>query len=827
MIHTLLGIAIRILVRNKSIFSFSVISICLSAFLMITMSSFIANANRSMEMELKQLYGNVDILAGYRIEENKSLNTPFIKKIQAIDEVDQASPVLISNMFVNELSSRVYTAGIENDTLSKSRYHFNSDLSNQEIMLNKSLADTLQVRLSDRITIEARSYVIKEILEDIDSQGPAPDILLMTRDEVRQIEHSKTQTDNQATYLLVKVSDGQDVISLADKIQKIDANLSVDVVEEDPFYKKSLALLNQYIVVFSVMVVMVISLLVISNFEVLLYKYRFQFAVLRSMGAQTSQLFKMVFVQCTTTNIVGVLSGLLLSCLSYSYITPWLSGILSIPIAETNFDISTAALVAVVSFLTIEIFMLIPAYRSSRILPLKMLEINHNKDFKNLKRRKVLGKFLISGSIFFIVSGTVFAETSHWSAQSILFGLFLFVMSVFQLMPVYLPVILVRISTVLNHVFGNESLIAVKNMIPQVKRNTFVILIVSVLMIISVIGSSLLNTIQKNEKNFIKQQFATDIVIENRSKNSSIDLEQVKQEILKIENIGKVSTVSWFGLARLDNEDKTLSYVLADIDNLVAQQLLPTITNLNDDIIITERFAKDRNLRIGDQINLSIFPERDSSNLRDIGTMTVAAITSSDIIKGADLYGDWSNSKLRSDIINFDKAFITPIDEEHALKQLEELKKQFPTLQINSYSQALKNSKEMSLQIWSIFISVMIVVILSVLIGVFNSLINNIYHKRKEFAILRAISLDKRGLIQVILTQVILYLCIGMFIGITVGIILMFAFKLIDPTPVYIDYSFIFTIAGIIIFLAFIVFVTYGRRLANRKVATELNQSNV
>lgn len=827
MIHTLKGVAVRILARNKSIFVFSVISISLAVFLMITMFSFITNANRSMELEMKKLYGDVDILAGYKLEENKTIQVPFIEKIQEMNEIEQAAPVLISNMFISELSSRIYTVGVENDPVSKSRYHFKNDLTSQDIMLNQTLAETLKVQVNDHLTIESRNYVVKEILEDLDAQGPPPDLLLMNRDEVRLIDKAKRDIDNQATYLLIKASDGYDVFPLAEKIKKMDEALSVDVVKEDPFYKNSMTLLRQYITVFSFLIVMVISLLVISNFEVMLFKYRFQFAVLRSMGALTGQLFKLVFIQCSITNIVGVVCGLLLSYLSYSYITPWLSGILSIPVTETKFDLTSAGIVAMASFIIIEIFMLVPSYRSSKILPLKMLEINQNRDFKNVKIRSVLAKVLLSGSAFFILSGKVFGETSHWSAQSILFGLLLFVMAVFLSIPVYLPVILTLISKYLKNVLGKESLIAVKNMIPQVKRNTFVILIISILMLITVIASSLLNTVQNNEKNSIRQQYPTSIVIENKLKKSEIDLEEVKQRFSQMDSIKEISTVSWFGLAKLENDEKTFSYVLGDIENLVTQQLLPTISNVKDEIIVSESFAEEQNLNIGDQINLSVYPERDSNNVQSVGAMTVGAITNKDIIRGADVYGDWLNSRLRTDIIYFDKAFITPSDENRALQEVEELKLQFPTIQISSYNEALEKSKEMSMQIWSIFISVMIVIILSVLFGVFNSLINNIFHKRKEFAILRAISLDKKGLVWVILSQVILYLCIGIFIGITLGVTLMFAFKLIDPVPVYIDYAFIFTIAAIIILLAFIIFIIYANRLANKKIAIELNHSSV
>ncbi|MGG3282041.1 FtsX-like permease family protein [Paenibacillus solani] len=118
-------------------------------------------------------------------------------------------------------------------------------------------------------------------------------------------------------------------------------------------------------------------------------------------------------------------------------------------------------------------------------------------------------------------------------------------------------------------------------------------------------------------------------------------------------------------------------------------------------------------------------------------------------------------------------------------------------------------------------------IMLSVTIGVFNSLINNIYSKRKEFAVLRAISVDKKGLVQIILTQVLLYLCIGMFVGVTLGITLVYAFRLIDPSPIHIHPTFVTTIIGIMLALALAVFIPYASSLANKKVASELNHSHV
>lgn len=91
---------------------------------------------------------------------------------------------------------------------------------------------------------------------------------------------------------------------------------------------------------------------------------------------------------------------------------------------------------------------------------------------------------------------------------------------------------------------------------PQVKKNTFVILTISLAMMIAVIGSSLLNTIQHNERNYVKKQYATDIQVVDRLENSSsINPEQLKQRISELEGIEEVSTVSRLSPAKQDKTE--------------------------------------------------------------------------------------------------------------------------------------------------------------------------------------------------------------------------------------------------------------------------------
>ena len=88
-------------------------------------------------------------------------------------------------------------------------------------------------------------------------------------------------------------------------------------------------------------------------------------------------------------------------------------------------------------------------------------------------------------------------------------------------------------------------------------------------------------------------------------------------------------------------------------------------------------------------------------------------------------------------------------------------------------------------QRWFIFIVVIVVILFSVTLGVCNTLINNIQSKRKEFAILRAITVKKKGIVQIILTQVNLYVLIGIVLGVVIGILLTYMVSVIDRTPLF------------------------------------------
>ena len=829
MIRSIKGLALRFFQANKFITLSSIISVMLSISLIITMAVFAVNAKQSLVNEVKQMYGDMDLSVGYNADQNKIIDKSLLNQITSQESIQQFSGVIITKFKVNKLNADVYTIGVESDSLAKSRYHFNQDIMEEEVMLNHALAEALSVHVGDTLLVENKPYVIKELLADLGATGLAPDILILSRTAVQKVINEKIGINNEATYILIKAEENTDILSLANNIRQIDSEIRIDLAEENEFLKSNLNSLNIFMIVLAVLVLIVTSLLIVSNFEAFLYKYRNQFAIMRSLGATTEQMFKIILLQSSLINLFGGVLGFLLALGSHNILLKWFEKLFSFEINVLDFNYLIAIVVMFIGMLIIEMFMLIPSYRSTKVLPLKIIRENEQNDFSHKKLGKKLGIVLLISGFFFIIYGKASAVSSGNGALPLMIAAFLSIFGIFRLFPVYLSPILTRLLPVLRFFFGKVSYVAVKNVIPQVRKNTFIVLTISTMMIIAVFGSALLRTVEKGEERYLKVQYPTNIVVTSRvDENSTINPFDIQTLIKNMTGVEGASTFSNYERAELKRDDKyvALHYLLGDLKEMKKLGLLSNLPeNIENIVILNKDYADKYGLRVGDIIELG----RYSNTLQETiptGTVIVASIIEKLPGSYYDAYMDWGNTTYGTDHTFFSKVYVNSIDPETTLQELEQLKIQYPAqLQINSYEQSLEQSKQMFYQRWSIFIVVIIVMLLSVMLGVFNTLINNIHSKRKEFAILRTISVSKKGIIQVILTQVIVYILIGLILGIIAGVLFTYVLSLMDP-GVEFDYTFISVIVAVMLGMALIIFIPFANKLSKRNISLELTQDN-
>lgn len=827
MIKSIEGIAKRFFKENKLIAFTSILGVMISISLIITMVVFVSNAKQSLVKEVEKMYGMMDLAVGYNPDQELFIDTSLSKTLSDQDGITQASHVLLAHYVVDDVAEAYYTVGVENDSLAKSRYKFTEDIEQNEVSLNNGLAKLFGVKQGDTLSIESIHFTVKEILPDFEAAGHVADTLLLNYTQVRQLETAYTKLDKRADFMMFEVDASTNIYQVAQTFQEIDSSFRVDIAAEDDFMKNNLDLLNRFMIGLSILVILITSLLLISNFELFLYKYKYELAILRSMGASKWQVFKLIFIQSAFMNLLGAISAILFTAFTYRYLQFGLEKVFSLSIEVMNFNVLPALFVTIISMIVIQVFMLIPAYRSSQLLPMTIMQENEAIDFTHIRLRKQIGFTAFGISALFIVGG-VYSENFP---LNILIGSIGILLSSAFLIPLYLGTWMRKTLPIVKGVFGNISYVSLKNTIPQVRKNTFVVLIISAMMIIVVFGSTFIQTIQNSDKSFIKEQYETEIMIKNRlASNGEINPIEFKETIQQLHPGTAVSTQSEGEMVelRLNNEVILTNFTFADVREMQNQGLLKGEIDHHDGLIVSEAFAEEYDIHIGDRLDLLLQFDYDLQVFKQNTTMTVTGIVDKFPFSSwyRDFMIDWEATHVDTSYKTFQLAFVGGQSPQLTLNELEGLTSLYPQIQIDSLTQSLKQSEEMSAQRWGIFIVVLVVILLSVLFGVINTLINNINSKRKEFAILRVIHMKPKEIIQVIMTQVTTYISLGIVIGILLGMVFTYLISLVDDIKVYFNFTLIASLSLIVFCIAYLILVPFANHLGKSRIAAEITRNH-
>ncbi|SUV06511.1 ABC transporter permease [Priestia megaterium] len=825
--RTIKGVALRLFKANKFIVFSSILSIAISATLVLSMVLFSFNAQNTLKNQMKQAYGEMDLSVGFNMDQSNVLTPKLVNEIVQNKKVNKVSKVSIAHLNVNKMDTAIYTVGAENNYLPKSRYHFTEDLNEESVVMNKGLAKVLHAKIGDKILIENKKYTLVETVDDLTATGSAPDMLILNQKVVKSYIQAKDNRKAEATYLLIKAKNNVNTLTLANQIKSYDKDLRIDIAEQDYGVKSNLQSLHLFIVVLSVLVLIVTSLIIISNFELLLYKMRNQFAIMRSLGASTKQISKIIMIQNTVINITGISLGFILNFLSQRTLYSWVEKLFNIPTTPSEFNVGAAISISILAFIVIQLFLFVPAYRSTKVLPLKTMEENEKLNYSYSKVRVTLSKVLVGIAVFLIIGSQVLPTRGTYGPAMLLISAVLVLLAFVLVFPIWLPKILEWFFLPYGQrLFGQEFYISVKNLIPQVRKNTAIILMISSLMIIAVFGSVTLRTIQISQLEQLKKDFATPILIETRIDNSKINSMEFTKTVEELSGVKSVSNFSTLGLAELQTEGKKvdMNYAVVDLKRLQVQGLMAHLNSKtpSNGLILSERFAQQSHLKVGQTVPVGEF-SNETQIVESKGTFKVIAIEKQ-LLNNADAYVDWNNQKL------LDVIFYTLyVDSEHiknTVNELEELKSQYPEIKISNYEQSVKEANKMFYQRWGIFILVIATLVASTMVGVFNSLANNIYSKRKEFAVLRAMGVTPKGLRKVILSQVNLYTGIGLIIGIIMGLLTTFILLLVDPGEFVIDYKVIITVSLLMLAGSTLIFWFVGNKILSQELSIELTNDN-
>ncbi|MFJ3386993.1 ABC transporter permease [Lysinibacillus sp. NPDC086135] len=804
------------------------ISICL----VMTMSVYIWNAHSQMKEDIQAQFGEMDLMVGYNPDQNRLLTSQQIDNFEAMTGVTKVSSVSLAQTYVeNEKNTSFYTVGVENDDLVKSRYHFNVDLGPNEVVIaenvarlfHKEVGDTLNVTFNktvgDSVEANISSFTILEILPPLKGTD-SPNFILMQNDELKTwMNNSNAQTAGM--FALIKTEDNVATL-VGTELKQLDETLRVDVMSDYDEFKRNLQALIIFMVVLSFFILLISSVLLLSTFQLLFYKIKEQLMVFRALGASTKQVGRIVQLQLSTIIGFGVLLGTAVSLLVIKSWLPQLITLMKMPDSKTDLPMIFVLVIAIVSFLLLQLITQWQVHKSSSLLPLQIATENENLSLRWTKWKTIVVSGVAFISLFLFLNAYQVGKNSGKGALMILIGTLL-VSGIFLYIMPYLFTALFKITLKpIRTVLGKEAYLACQQLMPQVRRNMPIILSIIGLMVILIFGSSLFKSAQQSSYEYINSQYETSIKIDNELNDPTITPDLIN-EIEALPSVAYAyarSEAPWIALEGENGWEEGSNFEAVDVEKYVQLKKLDAVKgDLKNGVIITERFARKHQLAVGDRIMAGTFDETLQQNV-PIGELLVIDVALDSYNKYIDLFVDWSSFIVSSDSTIITNIMVEADDTEQAFADLSYLQERWPALKITDKETFIKQNDEMTFQRWSLFVGVFVILISATCLGVLQTLLHSIYSKRADYAIQRLIGLSPRGIIKLILTQVLSFVLYGLAVGTFLGLLFTKLMFTIDGG----SYDFVTLGVTSIVFLVatLTVFTLQGYWISRKKLANEM-----
>ena len=814
-------IAIKLFRAASTQIMTSISIIAVSVCLIMTMSMYIWNAKAQMEEEIYALFGEAEMLVGYNPDQAKHVTAEQLSAIEAMDGVTDVSPVLLTHTNVEGQLDSVYTTGAENDDLVKSRYHFNGDIEDNEVIISQRIAKLFNKQVGDTINIEFEPYVVKEVLTPLPGAADVQ-MVILANDTVRGW---LPLNDNEVgMYALVDITKKASPEHITQLLRELDEELRIDIINEYDFVKMNFQALAIFIIVLSVFVLIITIMLLISTFQLVFYKLKEQLMVLRALGATKKQVGQIVQTQLMAILTIGLLSGVALSLAVIKLWLPFLIEKMQLPAARTEFPIWLAFIIAAALFVVLQALIQRQVQKSMRLLPLQIATDTYETALRFTKgKRFVIGFVFVTACLFFLAA--MLSGGSDKGALFILIGSLLMSFTILYMMP-YLFSLLLKIGMQpVRKILGKEAYLACQQLIPQVRKNMPIVLSIIGLMVILIFGTTLFKSIQENEKNYIGYLFETPVVVKNDLDDPTFTNDIVK-DIEALPSVNFAYARSNHPQAELFMKDNWshVNFQAVDMKQLIEHGEIQEIAvDVKNGMIVTTDYAALHGLTVGDEIPLGLW-SNEYQRVDEIGAAHVIAIVEPESFR-SNVYFDWSSEIVQAspyDII-VEEIMVQTSNIEQTLAELSFLNERWPALVFSDYDSYMEENNQMFYQRWSLFAGVLIVLIVATCLGVIQTLLHTIYGKRADYAIQRLVGLSPNGLMKLILSQVLSFVVYGLAVGIIIGVAFTKLLALVDSGgEIIFNVKILLAVSILFLFMILVVFSVQGYLISRKRLADEL-----
>ena len=373
--------------RKSKMLSFSAfLSIFLACFLGISMLQLAISAEIAYKNNILEEYGDFDI--GITKNNNISFSESEIEQIENIQNVQKIS----CGYYVADLDG-IYTVGVKDDSINKSRYKYTCDIAANDIIINKYLAEKKGNNLGDIFIHGNREYIVKEVLEG-DSFSKSK-IELAIVDMTRLLE--SLGVEKNPNYIMLKCQEKADLDSITEQLVLISqGDFQVSCVSQNEDFKKMLQIFEGLLLVLFVIVVVICGMFILSIFQEFIRKYQCDMAIVRTIGGRYYQVNCIFMSMSVVLSFAGCVLGVMVCAVVDGYLLNKMNEILNLFDGDIVLEWESMLLMAGVIFVIYNVVSALFFVLKQRVLPLQVFQRN----LDGLKRKKRANRFLFARKIF-------------------------------------------------------------------------------------------------------------------------------------------------------------------------------------------------------------------------------------------------------------------------------------------------------------------------------------------------------------------------------------------------------------------------------------------
>jgi putative ABC transport system permease protein len=709
-----------IFIKNSKLLTFSyIVSICISVILVTSMLNFSWNAKNSYKDNLKAEYGDCDILATYDgYEDIKKENIEKIKDVKGVENI--ATGRITNKLYIN--GNNVYAIGVHDNKLMKSRYKYDVSLEENQIIINSVLANVLQRGVGDKIIVSGKSLLIREIIKDSTKSSANIAMAIVSQKTLTHI----TKEKNVSNFILIKGDKNVAIQKLAERISIVDRSVKLQMIEADSLFRASVETFSSFIYVLSLSVIFIVGLFVVSIFRNFMYKYNHSMAIIRAIGGNIRQVSQLFIYITLYLNGIGCVMGLILSVILNGLLLKVLDKNVNIINGSIRYYPLASVAVTFSIFLLMTIIMVISMRRIITIAPIKAIVQNEKENARKRYGKRKTNLFILS------------------------------------------------------RICGKDFMISIKMISSKIKDNSFIILTITMIVVLSFVGSSLSSIIERNNNNYIKNSYLTNLVVTNTSYINYKDTMYIYNQLTRTRNI-KASIVLINGES-IEMNGKDTIYQLADLETMEEQGILHNKIENENRIVIGNKLATKMGISVGDavSVNTPTIYKVNQNGVR-LGvikepvqkTLYVSAVISEEkMLLPEEIYIDIRNKDFLQENMGMKTIYITG-DLEKAETILSSIKEKYPSTIWSNYKEMKQMGRKAIQERYGIFQIVISILVIIAGMGWFHSIRSIILSRKREYCILRMQGLSVKRLSKMIALQIFIYLIIGILFGIVLGTIIL------------------------------------------------------